>query len=55
MLGWFNGMGVLGWFNGGGGVWLGGLSMLNSLHMPFYFKPRAVKEEPYPIYGCKTT
>ena len=29
------------------GVRLGGLNMINSLHMPFYFKTRGVKENPF--------
>ena len=34
-----------------GGVRSGGLSMSNTLCMPFYSTPRGVKGEPYPIYG----
>ena len=32
-----------------GGVRLGALSMPNILYMPFYFKPRGIKENPIPL------
>ena len=31
-----------------GGVKLGGLSMPNIMHVPFYFKPRGIKKNPIP-------
>ena len=31
-----------------GGIRLGGLSMPNIMHMPFYFKPRGIRKYPIP-------